>query len=133
MTRMSPARARRLARIARAQRAITELAAREHAATVAAHARSETDAGAIVGALNAESPLHGLLTGMMAEALQRNAVETHRLGREVARADQRLRHQKTRTDALDTRAEEARRALDKRAERRALEDLVTRSPPRRNR
>ncbi|GAB5375498.1 MAG: hypothetical protein AcusKO_19600 [Acuticoccus sp.] len=121
---MTPTRVRRLARIARAQRAIAERAARAHAGAVAAHARSEADAGAIVASLNTESPLHGLLTGMMAGALMRNAVETHRLSRDMAAADTLLRRETSRADALESRAEGARRTLGKTASRHALEELV---------
>lgn len=81
---MTPARARRLARIARAQRALADLAARDHQRAAEAHAESEAAAGAILAALNDDSPLHGLLTGMMADALNRNAITTYRLGREKA-------------------------------------------------
>lgn len=125
---MTPARAKRLARLARAQRALAELSARENARLNEAHAASEAAEGAIIGALNADSPLHGLLTETMADALTRNAVTTYRLAREVEAAADVQRHETVRADAFERRAADARRLLGRIASRRELEALLGAGP-----
>ena len=76
---MTRGRAKRLARLARAQRAVAELSARDLVRIDEAHGASAAEAGKIVEALNGDSPLHGLLVDVMANALMRNANDTARL------------------------------------------------------
>lgn len=121
---MTPARVKRLARLARAQRVLADMSARTHVRLADAHAESAAEAGKIVEALNDESPLHGLLTDVMANALTRNAIDTARLNREREAAADAQRHEDVRADALDKRAREARRSLAKGEARRALEILI---------
>jgi len=125
---MTPKRARRLARLARAQRALAQLSAGEHAALSEAHARSEAAAGEIMEALNSDSPLHGLLTSMMAGALNRNAIATYRLGREMEAAAAVHRRETVRADAFDRRVSDAHRLLNRVAARRTLEALLCDKP-----
>ncbi len=121
---MTPARVKRLARLARAQRVLADMSARAHVRLADAHAESAAEAGKIVEALNDESPLHGLLTDVMANALTRNAIVTARLDQQRKAAADFQRHEDVRADALDRRAEKARRTLSKGEARRALEILL---------
>ena len=76
---MTRDRVTRLARLARAQRAVADLRASETARLHEAHGETAAAAGQIVDALNGDSPLHGLLVDVMANALMRNAIDTARL------------------------------------------------------
>ena len=123
---MNRTRISRLERIARAQEAVAESAARSHARAIAEHEASREGAAEIVASLNTDNPLHGLLTDLMAGALTRNAEETHRLKQAAERAGTDRQVESVRAEALRRRADAAAHTLRRDRARRELEDLVSR-------
>ena len=122
---MNRHRISRLERIAKAQEAIAESAARSHARAITEHEASREGAADIVASLNTENPLHGLLTGLMASALTRNAAQTQRLEQAAERTGSDRRVQSVRAEALRRRADAASHMLNRDRARRELEALVS--------
>lgn len=120
---MSGDRAARLARVARAERALAQLAAAERVGADAAHAASRADGEAILAALAADSPLHGLLVTTMAGTLRRNSQATERLAARAEAAGAHQRHAEERARIVAARAADAVATVDRDAERRRLEAL----------
>lgn len=124
-------RAKRLARLAAAQAAMARVAEAAHLTARADHARSAENAKEILCALGSDSPLHGLLTTVIAGALRQNTAETERLVRESERTGRVMELEKRRARVLSDRADMARRAVLRRQKSRALEDLVSNPSPER--
>lgn len=124
---MSP-RARRLQRLAAAQEAIARNAVVTHQTIRAEHLACAQSADEIVAALCTDSPLHGLLTPVIASALNRNAADSHRLATAADLAAQKERVERAKADALAARAQTAQRLENRRRDRRLLEDLVSTHP-----
>lgn len=120
---MNDDRAARLSRIARAERALAQLAAAERVGADAAHAASRADGEAILAALAGDSPLHGLLVTTMAGALRRNAQATENLAARAEAAGVNQRHAEERARIVAERAADAVAAVGRDAERRRLEAL----------
>ncbi|RAH98299.1 hypothetical protein DLJ53_26690 [Acuticoccus sediminis] len=123
-------RPERLARLARAQRALADLAKAESIAANARYEDSRAQADEILSALNETSVLHGFAVSSMAETLRRNGRTTERL-RRVAdeRAGQHAREDRT-AEVLEERAAAASLQARRKAERQSIEILVS-SPRRR--
>ncbi|WP_108662738.1 hypothetical protein [Acuticoccus kandeliae] len=124
---MRRASAERLARVARAQRALARVAALERANAEAAHRDSIAAGEAIIASLSAESDLHGIIVPTMAKALRRNARHAEALRRNADLA--RARHMRDDTAArrLEEEARLAERAEGAKAERRRLEAVALES------
>ena len=122
--------AKRLNRLARAQRALAGVAAADRALAQRAYEDSAAQADLIVSALNGDHPLHGLAVSSMADALRRNGRATERLRRRADAAA--LDHTvKDRTaEALETRAADETKIERAAAERRRIEELTS-APARR--
>lgn len=121
---MTRDRVTRLARLARAQRAVADLRASETARLHEAHGECAAAAGQIVDALNGDSPLHGLLVDVMANALMRNAIDTARLNSQRNAAAEVERRESVRADAFERRAGEAGRDLARTQARLGLDALL---------
>ncbi|MBJ3778658.1 hypothetical protein [Acuticoccus mangrovi] len=117
----------RLARIARAQRALRRAAAADAQMADRRVAESEAHEEAIVAALNADSPLHGLLVGTMANALTRAARNTDGLRRQAHRAAAHYRREHLAGEVLEERVATAERAEAAVQERRRLERILAES------
>ncbi len=122
---MNRARRKRLERLAHAQRALADAAAVRERSAVVSHRESADAAGKILGALGAESPLHGHLVLTMATALDNNARETSRLEDAVRACETARVAADTRARALERRHAEAEKSFRRDRERRALEAMVT--------
>jgi len=121
-------RAERLARLARAQRALAEVAKADSITARKSFEDSAAQADEILGALNARSVLHGLAVSSMAETLKKNGRTTEKLRRAAeAMADQHNRQDRT-AEVLEERAEEAARNERRAAERHRLLLLACASP-----
>ncbi len=123
-------RSDRLARLARAQRALADVAKAESVAANARYEASRAQADEIVGVLNATSVLHGFAVASMADALRRNGRTTERLKRIAdERAGQSARQDRT-AEVLEDRVTDAERRARRKSERERLEDLVSSTRPR---
>ncbi|UOM35707.1 hypothetical protein [Acuticoccus sp. I52.16.1] len=123
-------RPERMARLARAQRALAEVAKAESIAANARYEDSARQADEILDALNATNVLHGFAVKAMADTLRRNGRTTERL-RRVAdeRASQYVRQERT-AEVLEERATQASSEARRKEERQRIEILVS-SPRRR--
>lgn len=124
--------AARMKRLAKAQRALADVAMARRAAAQSAYEASAAEAGEILGALNGASPLHGVAVAAMASSLRRNGRATEQLRRAGDEAvSLHLRADRT-ADVLTERAADAAASERAKAERAALEALcsVARPPAR---
>lgn len=114
----------RLVRLAKAQRSRAELAASEHDRIAGEHRRSLAEADAILAALNADSPWHGLLLGTMARALTQSGRESHALSEAAATASAKRTREELCADLCDRRAAKARKLERRRREAAELEAIL---------
>ena len=120
----------RLRRLARAQRALAEVAKAESIAARARFEASRAEADEILGALNEESALHGLAVAAMAQTLRRNGRATERLRRVADEREALHARQDRAAEVLEERAHDEGRRASVALERKRLQNLVS-SPPRR--
>ncbi len=122
-------RAARLERLARAQRALAEVAKADSIAARKAHEDSAAQADDILGALNARNVLHGVAVEAMADTLRKNGRTTEKL-RRAAEAMAAHHTRRDRTAAiLEQRSGEAARHERKAVERQRLVALASSAPP----
>lgn len=118
-------RAERLRRLARAQRALADVAMAEQVAAQVQYHESQAQAGEILEALNGESALHGVAVAAMATAIRRNGRATERLRRFAeAKAEAHVRQDRA-ADLLEQRTAEAEAQDRSAGERLRLELMVS--------
>lgn len=122
----------RLARLARAQRALARAAQADHAATSAALAVEQSERAAILAALNRDGPIHGAVVSSMATVLRASGQRAERLSWEAEEAAQKAAHQDVAARILTRKADVAHRRDARKDERRRL-DLLAATATVRNR
>jgi hypothetical protein len=118
-------RNKRMARLARVQRALARAASADKIAAEGQVADAEGEREEILSTLNKDGPIHGYVVAAMARALKRNAQRIEEARRTVEAASRRAVEEEATARILEDRQKATQAAEASRAERLRLEHLCT--------